>query len=175
MVEDVVRALGYLCLGTRLKRIGERLQSDTQRILLEFDSTVGVSQYPFLAALDRLGPLTIGELAEAVGISQPGVTRGLSPLLALGLVRAEQPDSDQRRRVVHLTDCGRDLVAAAKREAWPRIERAVAELCAALDGPLLTQLAAIEDGLAEAPLDRRTRQSETSPTAETSPKAEIIP
>ena len=31
MVEDVVRALGYLTLGTRMKRIGERLQADTQR------------------------------------------------------------------------------------------------------------------------------------------------
>ncbi|TIS34569.1 MAG: transcriptional regulator, partial [Mesorhizobium sp.] len=38
---------------------------------------------------------------------------------------------------------------------WPRIEGAVAELCADLSGPLLGQLAAIEDRLAATPLDRR--------------------
>jgi hypothetical protein len=38
---------------------------------------------------------------------------------------------------------------------WPRIRAAVADLCGDLDGPLLEQLAAIEDGLAAAPLDRR--------------------
>ena len=33
MVEDVVRHFGYLTLGTRLKRVGERLQSDTQKMI----------------------------------------------------------------------------------------------------------------------------------------------
>lgn len=38
---------------------------------------------------------------------------------------------------------------------WPRIEAAVAELCRDLPGALLDQLAAIEDRLAERPLNRR--------------------
>ena len=62
---------------------------------------------------------------------------------------------DQRRRIVTLTKEGKRLVATAKRDVWPRISEAVADLCGSLDGPLLDQLAAIEDGLAAAPLDRR--------------------
>jgi len=155
MVEDVVAALGFLCLGTRFKRIGERLQAETQRLLDELEVKVPSSRYPFLAALDRLGPLTIGELAQAIGISQPAVTRSLTQLVDLGLVEAGTSPEDQRRRVVALSAAGRRLVETGKRDVWPRLEAAVADLCAPLSGPLLEQLAAIEEGLADLPLDRR--------------------
>jgi DNA-binding MarR family transcriptional regulator len=114
-----------------------------------------VSQYPFLAAIDRLGPLTIGELAEAVGITQPGATRALGQLIEAGLLDAEPAPDDQRRKIISLSRRGRKLVEAAKEDIWPRIERAVRDLCGDLSGPLLEQLSAIEDGLAAAPLERR--------------------
>ena len=155
MVEDVVRTFGFLTLGTRLKRIGERLQADTQRIISDAGVRLQPGQFPYLASVDRLGALTIGEIAEAIGITQPGATRVVSQLAALGLVKVRQAPEDQRRRIVTLTRKGQELVDQSKRELWPRIENAVADLCGELSGPLLTQLAAIEDGLAEKPLDRR--------------------
>lgn len=160
MVDDVVRALGYLCLGTRLRRIGERLQADTQRLIDGAGLPVQASQFPLLAALDRLGPLPIGELAEALGVSQPGVTRTLSQLVAQGLVAARTPADDQRRKIVSLTAEGQRLVDCARETVWPRVAGAVADLCAGLDGPLLAQLAAIEDGLAAATLERRAAARE---------------
>lgn len=155
MVEDIVRKFGFLTLGSRMKRIGEKLQADTQRILDETGVALQAGQYPFLAALDRMGPLTVGELAEAIGITQPGTTRTVGQLVAAGMVAAKASPDDQRRRVVSLTPKGRAELARAKRDIWPRIEAAVADLCRPLSGPLLDQLAAIEDGLADAPLDRR--------------------
>ena len=155
MVEDVVRSFGFLTLGTRMKRIGERLQADTQRIMDELGAPLQASQYPFLAAIDRLGPLAVGELAEATGITQPGATRTVRQLVELGILKTEQAADDQRQRIVSLSGEGTRLVATAKREVWPRISEAVADLCGDLDGPLLQQLAAIEDGLAAAPLNRR--------------------
>src|SRR5687768_10886855 len=163
MVEDVVRAFGFLTLGSRLKRIGERLQADTQRIMDETGVPLQASQYPFLAAIDRLGPLTIGELAEAVGITQPGVTRGVAQLVELGLLDAAQARNDQRRKVISLTKKGKRLVEVARREVWPRIDAAVTDLCGGLSGPLLQQLASIEDGLAAAPLSRRRGRAAKAP------------
>jgi len=154
-MEDIIRSLGYLALGSRLKRIGEQLQADTQRLLDRLEVPVQSSQYPLLAALDRLGPLPVGELAQSLGITQPGVTRSVSLLCELELVEVIESDGDQRRRIVSLTKKGQRLVDTGKRDVWPRIENAVADLCRDLSGPLLDQLAAIEDGLAAAPLDRR--------------------
>jgi DNA-binding MarR family transcriptional regulator len=155
MPEDVVRTLGFLTLGTRMKRIGERLQADTQDLLDEMHISFVPSQYPFLAAIDRLGPLTVGELAEAVGVTQPATTKSIGLIARLGLLRVAASDEDQRRKIVSLTERGQKLVDGAKKDVWPHIERAVADLCAGLDGPLLEQLAAIEDGLAAKPLVRR--------------------
>lgn len=160
MVEDVVRALGFLCMGSRLRRIGERLQADTQQIIGEAGLGIQAGQYPFLAAIDRAGPLTIGELAQAVGISQPGATRTVIQLLELGFVDMQPAPGDQRRRLVSLTSAGQELVDYSKAEVWPNIAAAVTELCGDLDGPILDQLAAIEDRLAEAPLSRRTPHTE---------------
>ncbi|TIX87419.1 MarR family transcriptional regulator [Rhizobium sp. P44RR-XXIV] len=155
MVEDIVKSLGLLCLGSRFRRIGERLQADTQQIIEELGVSIQSAQYPFLAAIDGNGPLTIGELAQAVGITQPGATRTISQLLELGYVDMQASAEDQRRRLISLTPKGHDLVAYSKQSVWPRIEQAVAELCGDMSGPILQQLAVIEEGLAEAPLARR--------------------
>ena len=164
MVEDVVRALGYLCLGTRLKRIGERLQADTQRIVDAFDGPGQPALYPPRAAIDRLGPRGGGDLAEALGITQPGATRSVSELTKMGLVAAEQPPDDQRRRVITLTAAGRAVVEQGKTVIWPRIEAAVAELCRDLPDGLLDQLAAIEDRLSDRPLNRRAEDIDDART-----------
>jgi DNA-binding MarR family transcriptional regulator len=157
-MEDIIRSLGYLTLGSRLKRLGEQLQADTQRMLDGLDVPVQSSQYPLLAALDRLGPLPVGELAQSLGITQPGVTRSLALLAKLELVEAASSDDDQRRRMISLTANGQRLVDTAKRNVWPRIENAVADVCSGLSGPLLEQLTAIEDGLTAASLDRRAKK-----------------
>jgi len=160
MTEDVVRSLGFLALGSRFRRIGERLQADTQRILDELDQPLQSSHHPFLAALDRLGPLAIGELAEAVGVTQPGATRSVGQMAGLGLVRSGAAPDDQRRRIVSLTKAGQALVDKAKATVWPRVESAVSDLCGNLEGSLLEQLAAMEDGLADRPLHRRIAKPE---------------
>jgi DNA-binding MarR family transcriptional regulator len=158
-VEDVVRALGYLTLGTRFKRIGERLQAHTQRILDGHALAVPAGQFPFLAALDRSGPLTVGELAEAVGVTQPGATRAVGQLVEAGYLTITPAADDQRRKSVALSSRGKRLVAEGKRTAWPLVERAVRDLCRTLEGSLLDQLAALEDGLSAEPLDRRAARA----------------
>src|SRR6185295_62532 len=114
MVEDVVQRLGYLTLGTRLKRIGERVQADTQRILESYELMIPAGQWPFIAALDRLGPLTIGDLAKAVGVTQPGATRTVAQLESASLVTVTASSEDQRRKRVNLAPQGKRMVAAGK-------------------------------------------------------------
>lgn len=155
MVEDVVKELGHLSLGTRLKRIGETLQAQTQAVLVAHGFEQPAAYFPLLAALDRLGALSVGELSQAVGVSQPVVTRSLRGLEDDGLVESGAAEEDRRVRRVALSRKGRGLVQRAQREAWPAIEAAVVQACAGLSGDLLTQLAALEDALEEAPLLQR--------------------
>jgi DNA-binding MarR family transcriptional regulator len=155
MTEDILRKLGHLCLGSRLKRIGDRMQADAQRFIEGTGLPIQSAQYPLLAAIDLLGPMTVGQLVDTLGVSQPGVTRNLTRLTELGLVETAKINRDQRQKTVTLTNAGRLAMQHSKREVFPHIEGAVRELCTGLSGPLLQQLGAIEDALAQVPLDRR--------------------
>lgn len=157
-MEDVVRELGYLCLGSRLKRIGERLQADVNRLSERAGLDVQAGQYPLLAAIDRNGPLTVGDLVEALGVSQPGVTRSVLRLIEMGLIEIERTDEDRRQKKVALTEAGRLVVERSTREIWQHVEAAVFELCGDLSGSLLDQLNAMEDRLEQSSLDRRALQ-----------------
>ena len=155
MVEDIVRAMGHLMLGTRLKRIGERLQSDTQTLIHGAGIRIPTAQFPLLVALHRFGPLNIGDLAESLGVSQPGVTRMVRLLEASGLIRTAPLAEDQRVKTVVLTPEGEDLVTRSMEVLWPKVEAAVIDACAGLSESLLEQLGKLEDALDEASLATR--------------------
>lgn len=157
MVDDIVRGLGYLMLGTRLRRIGEALQGDATRIAAAHGVTIQSSQYPFLAALDRFGAMNVGDMARAVGMTQPGVTRAIGQLAKLRMVRVKTGSTDRRERIISLTAAGRRQIELGKSEVWPLVERAVADLCGSLKGPLLDQLMTMEKELAARPLDQRIK------------------
>jgi len=159
MVHDVVKELGHLALGTRLKRLGERFQAQTQVLLDQAGIDLPASHFPLLVALDRLGTLSIGELTQAVGTSQPGVTRLVEKLIAVDLVRSAPSANDGRVRIIALTRTGRQLIARSKRSALPLIEAAVADACDIPAQPLLVLLAALEDALAARPLSSRAERA----------------
>ena len=84
MARDVLAEMGYLALGSRLKRLAERMQADATRAFADRGIPVQATHFPLLAALATYGPMTVSEAVEAVGISQPAVTRIHNSLQALG-------------------------------------------------------------------------------------------
>ena len=153
--------IGLSGIGYSAKRLGERLQAQTQVLLEEAGVELPASHFPILAALDRLGPLSVGEIAEAVGMSQPGVTRMLDKLQSDGLVKSTAASSDRRVRTIGLAAAGEKLVASSKRRVWPRVESAVADACRGRAESLLPALAALEESLLETPLKHVACSRET--------------
>ena len=158
MTDDIVRQLGYMTLGTRLKRIGERLQAQTQTLISERESPeAGSVNSPVLAALWQNGPLSIGDLTQAIGQSQPGITRMVGKLKARGLAEIVPDPVDRRVTKVSLTAAGEELVRSLEAGAWQMVEAAVTDACEGLSGTLLDQLGQLEDRLAARPLPKRVR------------------
>jgi len=154
---DVIADGAETFLGSRLKRLAERMQGGASR----FVGSLGLEAQPthmgLLAALDR-GPLTVGQLVEAVGTSQPGVTRGLGQLIAMGLVESAR-GADQRSKMMRLTPQGAAAMVRIKLQVWPRLEQAVKGITDGLSGGFLDQVAAIEAALAEKSLDVRAAEA----------------
>lgn len=60
------------------------------------------------------GPLTLRDLARALAIDPPAATVGVDQLEARGLVFRTAHPEDKRRKLVHLTDAGRDAAQRAE-------------------------------------------------------------
>lgn len=155
--QDIITALGPLCLGSRLKRLGERMQGGVAQILAERGHGVQPAQLPILMALVERGPATIGALGERVGISQPGVSRALVALEAAGLVSASSAGRDKRQRLIAPTGKGQALMEGLRATLFPAVREAVEALCAEASTDFIGELARIEAGMARAPLDERIR------------------
>lgn len=155
MVDDVVRSNPHLFLGSRLRRLGERMQADVAQIVEHVGLPIHPSQYSALEALARFGPLSVGELAEATGARQPGVTRTVARLGEMGLIKVCGEGPDRRVRKATLSDKGVALMEKSHAEVWPRVEGAVRDLCDAVAPGFMEALTAIEAALDDEPLDRR--------------------
>ena len=152
-MQDVLSELGPIFLGSRLKRLGERMQAGAGRMIADAGLPVQPAHMPLLAALDG-GTLSIGELTQAVGLSQPGVTRGVGQLIKLGLVQSDAGE-DQRQRRISLTPAGRAAMMRVKLLVFPRVGRAAEQLCGGRAEELLALIAQLEVALAEEALDSR--------------------
>ncbi len=86
------------------------------------ESTLGhsLTQIGILVTLDRHGPTTFGELAQAERVAPPTITKAVAALIAEGLVEKVPDPDDGRVHRARLTDAGRiDLEHIRRqREAW---------------------------------------------------------
>ena len=158
-MSDLLKELGPTFLGSRLKRLGERMQAGAARVASDAGLPVQPAHMPLLAALDGQA-LTIGQLVQVVGISQPGITRGIGQLADLGLVESQQDrDGDGRQRTISLTSEGSAVLARAKLYVWPQIGEAVKTLFGGRPEEFMEQIAAIEAALAEHSIDALAARS----------------
>ena len=165
MIGDLLREREQLFLGSRLKRLAERMQADVVRIAERAGLAIQPSQYPLLATLDRYGPQTIGALTQAMELSQPAVTRTVAKLVEAGLVAVDRIGRDQRLKTVSLTPAGEAAIAHSKQTVWPQVEAAVREVLADLPGSLLADIGAIETRLGERPMSERVLAARRAATA----------
>jgi DNA-binding MarR family transcriptional regulator/N-acetylglutamate synthase-like GNAT family acetyltransferase len=155
MARDVLAEMGYLALGSRLKRLAERVQSDATKAFSDRGIPVQATHFPLLAALTTYGPLSVSEAVDAVGISQPAVTRIHNSLQKLGLTHTVPVKGDNRQKQIRLTPEGEALIDDLKHTMWPQVRRAAQALCEGPDTDILTQIARIEDALQARPLQAR--------------------
>ena len=156
MTADTLSDLGVTFLGSRLKRLGDRLQTEAGAILQAMDMPVQPAQQPLLAVLRREGPRTVGAVAQHLRISQPTATRALQALIEQGLVEVSKAGRDQRQKLLSLTPAGVALMDRLEADLWPRVEAAAITLCGGRHRELLDAIAAVE-----AELDRRSLMDRT--------------
>ncbi|MFC5261551.1 MarR family winged helix-turn-helix transcriptional regulator [Kribbella qitaiheensis] len=129
-------------IGTQLRHVLELLDGDVAKVYLE----LGLPEYrprfsPIVRTIVAEGPLSIRDLATAVGVTHSAASQTVAQLQRAGFVTL-QPGSDARQRIVHLTDKTRELLPTIEAE-WKATTAAMAELDAELSVPLGRVLAEV--------------------------------
>jgi DNA-binding MarR family transcriptional regulator len=141
---DIFNAKPHLFLGSRLKRLAEQMQADTGAFNQRAGLAVPPGLFAVLAAIEERGPQMVGGLAEALGVSQPAMTKSVAKLASAGLLEARRGDADKRQLVVTLTQAGRAALEEGRASVWPLVDAAVRDVTSNLSGSFIEQLEEIE-------------------------------
>ena len=118
-----------------------RLMCDLRNELAASGSSLTVAQFRCLKMVHRGADVSLGDLADANGVSAPAMSKMVDGLVENGLLE-RRPAADDRRRL-HLT-----VTAAGKRRLEAVGDRLKAKLADSLSSLSAAELAALERGLA---------------------------
>ncbi|WP_224372366.1 MarR family winged helix-turn-helix transcriptional regulator [Hyalangium versicolor] len=142
---DYVRAKAGAAIGARLRRLSERIDSDAARAYAAQGVEFEQRWFGVLNQLALNGPMSVGALAEALGITHVSVSQTRVSLERAGLIRQEPDASDARRRLLSLNPQGKAL-AARLEPLWAAFEQASLSLDAEVGG-LIESLDRLEAAL----------------------------
>jgi DNA-binding MarR family transcriptional regulator len=94
---------------------------------LRAEHSFSLSQGAVLGRLDREGPRSIGELANAERVRPQSMAQTVKDLEVNGLVARRADPADARRALVRLTTDGRSILAADRRQREGWLAEAIAQ------------------------------------------------
>jgi MarR family transcriptional regulator, organic hydroperoxide resistance regulator len=145
-------------LGSRLRRLLERLDREVLGIYQEAGERFEPSWFAVFTAVRDHGPLTVGELARRLGVSHAAVSQVRTALERERLVHGAPDPRDGRRQFLSLTPKGHET---ARRLAplWTAILDATSRMLTEHAPTLLADLDALETALDQLGLRARINAS----------------
>ena len=141
--KDFIKELGVMALGTRLKRLSDRLNKSVSMIYRDLDSDFEPGWFIIIYRLKDKPRLSVTELAAELGLTHPGVIKISNQMAKKGLLKSTRDKDDDRRRLLSLTPKGKSLVKKF-RLVWESIAAVAADLLDSTECNLLEALDQIE-------------------------------
>ena len=107
---NLYQRLGYLVLGSRLRRLSENFLAEINRAYQNAGIDFDASWFPVFYLLSKNDALSIKELSEQTEVSHPAASQLITNLKNRGLVTSATCADDGRRQLVKLTHAGRELL-----------------------------------------------------------------
>jgi DNA-binding MarR family transcriptional regulator len=120
-------SLGYLVLGSRLRRLSETFLGDVNRIYSSHKLKFDAAWFPIFYILARQQSVSIKDIAGELGISHSSVSQLVSALQQKGLIKTTTDAGDARRKVVEFTAKGKKLQQQIE-PVWQALSAAMEEL-----------------------------------------------
>ena len=157
---NLYQSLGYLVLGSRLRRLSENFLSEINRAYQNEGIDFDASWFPVFYLLSKNESLSIKELSEQTEVSHPAASQLITNLKNKNLVTSATCTDDGRRQLVTLTDKGRSLLNEIL-PVWDAIIATMEELTGADAGSkdLLPAIGAMENIFRQHSLSEKIRET----------------
>lgn len=154
-------------LGTQLRHLIDLLDGAVGAAYGEAGIAYRPRYTPVMRTLENGGARTIGQIAEAAGITQPAATQTIALMLREGLLSAAASRQDARQKLITLSPQGQALLPQL-RLCWQATRAAADSLDGDLPYPLSEALAAAIAALQQQPFGARIRSARAAILKETS-------
>ena len=98
--------VGKVALGSRLRLMTTMITDDASKIYQLYGVDFVPKWFPVFFVLTEKREITITEIANEIGHSQPSVSKIVQEMIAAGLVDESEKMQDKRRNIVALTEKG---------------------------------------------------------------------
>ena len=111
---NVINELGILAIATRLQRLAEQMRKDGLLIYKAHGVDFEPKWFPVIYTLHVKPILSVGELSAEIGYSHPSTITLLKELEKQKLIKSGKDKTDERKRLVQLTEKGQALINQMK-------------------------------------------------------------
>jgi len=105
--KDYFDELGEVALGSRLKRLSDRVMSDASRIYKFTGYEMQPKWFTLMALLFDKKSVSVVHAADYLGLSQPCISQFSREMIKAGLVEVSSDPNDLRRKILSLSKQGK--------------------------------------------------------------------
>ena len=156
-------------LGTQLRHLIELLDGAVAEAYERESLNYRPRYTPVMRALMARSPLSVTEIAETAGITQPAATQTIALMIREGLLISEPSAEDSRQKVIEMTPHGCDLLPYLQ-ACWDAVTTAANSLDADLPFSLSQLLDLAIEALANDPFGARIQAARQIELTKRSPK-----
>jgi MarR family transcriptional regulator, organic hydroperoxide resistance regulator len=124
---DYIRSHETAGVGARLRRLSERIDRESNAVYAHLGLHFEQRWMGVLMLLDERDEMTVGELAEALRITQPSVSQTLRSLQTASIVFDKADPCDSRRRIQRLSPKGLRFIEQV-RPVWAALMQTAQDL-----------------------------------------------
>jgi DNA-binding MarR family transcriptional regulator len=122
-----INQAGILAISTRLQRLSDQIRKDGLLIYQANGIDFEPKWFPVIYSLHMKTVLSVVEIAAEIGYSHPSTISLLKELEKEKLIRSGKDRTDERKRLIRLTDKGKTLVKKMQ-PVWEIMVAAMTEL-----------------------------------------------
>ena len=111
---NVINELGVLAIATRLQRLAEQMRKDGLLIYKAHGVDFEPKWFPVIYTLHVKPGLSVVEVSAEIGYSHPSTITLLKELEKQKLIKSGKDKTDERKRLVQLTEKGKVLINQMK-------------------------------------------------------------